>query len=317
MKFEVKNNKVLAARRKPGLHLAGFWEFPGGKVEPNETPESCLVRELKEEFGIDTRIVNYVGDNNHAYGSKTIHLMAYQVEHISGEFELVDHDQIKWLSIVELDILNWAEADIPLIQAYKSIVSLTEYYEQFAQPYANETQDIDVSNLYSNFLNLIPANAHILDLGCGAGRDSANFIDLGFTVTAVDGSPSLAEIAEKRINQPVQVKLFQDLDFHNRFDGVWACASLLHCPKSQISNVLTNVHHSLVNHGVLYASFKQGDGESTDSKGRFFNNYTTADLVSLIENHDGFEVIECWEETKPLRSSAQVWINILCRKVEA
>ena len=75
----VKGNKILAARRKTGLHLAGFWEFPGGKVEPNESAENCLVRELKEEFGIDTIVTNYVGDNYHDYGEKTIHLIAFLV----------------------------------------------------------------------------------------------------------------------------------------------------------------------------------------------------------------------------------------------
>lgn len=311
----VKNNKVLAARRKPGLHLAGLWEFPGGKVEPNETPESCLVRELKEEFGIDTRIVNYVGDNYHAYESKTIHLMAFQVEHLSGQIQLNDHDQIKWLSIEELDSLNWAEADIPLIQSFKSIISLTEFYQQFAQPYADETQPIDMKDLYPKFLNLLPTNAHILDLGCGAGRDSAHFIDLGFTVTALDGSANLAKIAEKHINQPVQVKLFQELDFNNQFNGVWACASLLHCPKSQILDVLKKIQHSLISQGILYASFKSGKDESCDARGRFFNNYTTCQLTSLFKQQAGFEIIDCWEESKPLRNSVQVWVNILCRKV--
>jgi mutator protein MutT len=75
----VKNNKVFAARRKPGLHLAGFWEFPGGKIEQNESPEQCLERELREEFGIETQVTHYIGENIHSYNDKTVRLIAYQV----------------------------------------------------------------------------------------------------------------------------------------------------------------------------------------------------------------------------------------------
>ena len=66
----VKANKVFAARRNPGSHMAGFWEFPGGKIETGETPEACLVRELFEEFGIVTQVGIFFGENTHDYGAK-------------------------------------------------------------------------------------------------------------------------------------------------------------------------------------------------------------------------------------------------------
>jgi mutator protein MutT len=115
----VKANKVFAARRNPDSHMAGFWEFPGGKIETGETPEACLVRELFEEFGIVTRVGTFFGENTHDYGTKTIQLLAYQVTHVSGEFELMAHDQSRWLSTDELDQVKWAPADIPLVALYR------------------------------------------------------------------------------------------------------------------------------------------------------------------------------------------------------
>jgi mutator protein MutT len=311
----VKANKVLAARRKPGLHLAGFWEFPGGKIEPSESPEHCLVRELREEFGVETRVTDYVGENYHVYGDKTIHLIAYRVEHLSGEFQLIDHDEIKWLPITALDSLRWAAADIPLIHAFKSKVSLTDFYQKQAASYADETVGIELGALCMRFLNRLPKQAHILDLGCGAGRDSRFFLNNDFQVTALDGSSELAVFAEKLIEQPVVVSLYQDMTFENVFDGVWACASLLHCPKSQIAAVLVKINQALKINGVFYASFKWGEDETSDSLGRFFNNYTCVQLTSLLNDIGGFEVIECWEESKPLRNSVQKWVNILSKKI--
>jgi mutator protein MutT len=115
----VKANKVFAARRNPDSHMAGFWEFPGGKIETGETPEACLVRELFEEFGIVTQVGAFFGENTHDYGTKTIQLLAYQVTHVSGEFELMAHDQSRWLSPDELDQVKWAPADIPLVALYR------------------------------------------------------------------------------------------------------------------------------------------------------------------------------------------------------
>jgi 8-oxo-dGTP diphosphatase len=115
----VKANQVFAARRNSGSHMAGFWEFPGGKIEIGETPEECLARELFEEFGIVTQIGEFFAESTHDYGTKTIQLLAYWVTHVSGEFELMAHDQLRWLSFDELDQVKWAPADIPLVSLYR------------------------------------------------------------------------------------------------------------------------------------------------------------------------------------------------------
>ena len=114
----VKDGKVLAARRAPGKHLEGYWEFPGGKLEPSETPESCLERELSEEFDIQSAVGVFMAESLYDYGTKVVRLLAFEVEHISGEFNLTDHDEIRWLAADELFSVDWAPADIPLVEYY-------------------------------------------------------------------------------------------------------------------------------------------------------------------------------------------------------
>ena len=118
----VKDKKVFSARRKTGLHLAGFWEFPGGKLEASETAEECLARELQEGFQIVVRVGDYVGETVYDYGVKVVRLIAYRVEHLYGDFELIDHDEVRWLAVDELDSVEWAPADIPLVQRYKELM---------------------------------------------------------------------------------------------------------------------------------------------------------------------------------------------------
>lgn len=113
----VRNGLVMAARKRAGLHLAGCWEFPGGKIEPGETAEQCLCRELREEFGIGCEIGAFLGESTHAYGQQVIHLFGYFTTHLAGSFRLTDHDAILWLPPPELPALRWAPADIPLVAA--------------------------------------------------------------------------------------------------------------------------------------------------------------------------------------------------------
>lgn len=117
------DNKVFAARRKPGTHLEGYWEFPGGKVEAYETPEQCLFRELQEELCIVTEVGQYIGESVHDYGTKIVRLLAYEVLHVSGDFQLNDHDECCWLRISELGSIDWAPADIPLVELCRKLYS--------------------------------------------------------------------------------------------------------------------------------------------------------------------------------------------------
>ena len=110
-----KNNDVLIARRSTGdENVLGKWEFPGGKVEPNETEGHAIEREIKEEFELDIKANKYITNNVCEYPTKTVDLRLYECEYISGEFKLHDHSEYKWVNINELLNYDLAPADIPL-----------------------------------------------------------------------------------------------------------------------------------------------------------------------------------------------------------
>ena len=111
-----REDKYFVARRKTGKHLEGFWEFPGGKIEEGESPETSLQRELQEEFGVTVEVGTFLGENTHDYGSAIIRLKAYRVLSSEELKESVDHDMIKWCTLDQLKRLQLAPADVPLLE---------------------------------------------------------------------------------------------------------------------------------------------------------------------------------------------------------
>lgn len=116
-----KEGKILIARRKQGDKMQFKWEFPGGKIKQNETPEQCLKRELFEEFEINTDIKEFICSSKYEYSHISIELLAYKVDYKSGEFKLHDHDQIEWVKPELLQKYNLAEADIPIANKVLSL----------------------------------------------------------------------------------------------------------------------------------------------------------------------------------------------------
>ena len=115
-------NKVLIAQRAAGENLAGKWEFPGGKIEPGETPQECLKREIREELDVDIEVRSFFGESIYDYASGEIRLMAFWCKWVSGNFSLHVHSRIAWVNRVELDRYDFAPADIPLVQKLKSVM---------------------------------------------------------------------------------------------------------------------------------------------------------------------------------------------------
>lgn len=111
-----KDGKVLIAQRRKGSTLAGKWEFPGGKIEPGETAEACLKRELKEEFNIDAEIGKFIMASRFRYCLVPIELLAYRVKHVFGDFKANEHDQIRWVSPSELGSYDFMPADRPIVR---------------------------------------------------------------------------------------------------------------------------------------------------------------------------------------------------------
>lgn len=117
------NNRIFVARRNHTKSLPGKWEFPGGKIEPGESKQEALERELFEEFGIVTRTREFIGSNRHSYGSFEINLFAYRAELTGGSFGFTDHDKTEWARLEDLPKYDLAEADIPLVHAIREFLN--------------------------------------------------------------------------------------------------------------------------------------------------------------------------------------------------
>ena len=171
--------------------------------------------------------------------------------------------------------------------------------------------------LYRRFLPLLPDQAHILDAGCGSGRDASAFAKLGHSVTAFDASPALIALAETHLGQPVQCLRFQDITWQEQFDGIWACASLLHVPAAELPDVMQRLCKALKPGGILYASFKYGSGER-EHHGRRFTDLDEPGLAALLRCVPDLKPMESWTtgDLRPGRE-AERWLNTVLRKKEA
>ena len=109
-----RDGRYLLARRAPDQNLAGFWEFPGGKVEADETVEECLARELMEELNFETQVLDHFCSSEHHYDKGSINLIAYRVQILGGQMKLSVHDLVDWFEPQEMLTLNLAPADIPI-----------------------------------------------------------------------------------------------------------------------------------------------------------------------------------------------------------
>jgi SAM-dependent methyltransferase len=191
------------------------------------------------------------------------------------------------------------------------------YYQQHAEMFFADTVEVDMTPLYRRFLSLQRDQAQILDAGCGSGRDARAFADLGHRVTAFDASPALIALAETRLGQSVQCLRFQDITWQEQFDGIWACASLLHVPAAELPDVMQRLCMALKPRGILYASFKYGSGER-EHHGRGFTDLDESGLAALLRRVPELEEVETWTtgDLRPGRE-AERWLNTLLRRTEA
>jgi SAM-dependent methyltransferase len=191
------------------------------------------------------------------------------------------------------------------------------YYENQAKTFFAETVDVDMAPLYTQFLAHIPPGGHILDAGCGSGRDALAFRRLGYALTAFEASPTLARMASEHCGLPVEVRRFQEIEWEDRFDGIWACASLLHVPLAELPDVFGRLGRALKSDGVLYASFKYGAGER-EHGGRRFTDLDESGLKGLVETVPGFAVLETWVtgDRREGREGEQ-WLNAVVARGSA
>lgn len=186
-----------------------------------------------------------------------------------------------------------------------------DYYNNHAQEFFDKTFSANVSSSRDKFLARLTPGAHILDVGCGSGRDTLHFLQAGFQATAFDASESVAQLAQSKINHPVQVLKIEDMTWEQEFDGVWAMASLLHLPKKDMAQAIANCAKALKSEGVLFVSLKIGSGESLDENNRFFSYYTPTEIQTIFESSGLFQnvAIDTIEDT--LGRPGLSWVNIV------
>lgn len=163
------------------------------------------------------------------------------------------------------------------------------------------------------FAALLPEGGAILDAGCGSGRDARAFAEAGFAVTAFDGSAEMVRLAAAYTNLPVRRLRFEEMDWREAFDGVWACASLLHVSSDLLPDILARIAAALRRGGVFYASFKHGEGEEV-SNGRRFTHMTPGALTPLL-TEAGLAPIDVWltADGRP-EAIRPDWVNALARR---
>ena len=173
---------------------------------------------------------------------------------------------------------------------------------------------MDFRETQERFLKYIPPQGRILDFGCGSGRDTKYFRTRGFEVDAVDGSEELCRLASEYTGLHVKQMLFSDLDVVERYDGVWACASILHLSSDGLRDVFLKMVKAIKNGGVIYASFKYGEYEGMRN-GRYFTDFTEMSFKKYIADIANVKTVELWitGDVRQNRSDEK-WLNLILQK---
>jgi len=190
-----------------------------------------------------------------------------------------------------------------------------EYYNKKAIEYSQNTVDVNFSEIQKWFTSFLEKDSLILDFGCGSGRDSLAFLKMGYKVEPLDGSPVFCTIAEKVTHLKIKNLRFSQLNEDEKYDGIWACASLLHVPLKNLPSILNKIHLALKKRGIVYCSFKYGNFEGI-RKGRYFTDFTEEKFNELIHNKELFSIVES-RVTSDVRKGREneKWLNIILKKI--
>ncbi len=201
-----------------------------------------------------------------------------------------------------------------------------DYYDNHAVEFYIDTVNVELAAIRKRFLSKMKRGSYILDFGCGSGRDTKYFLEQGYRVDAVDGSVELCRLASAYTGIEVKNMLFQEFSQVDKYDGIWACSSILHLRVDELADVLDRMAEALKESGIIYTSFKYG-AYMGERNGRFFTDMTEqsfAELLALIECEAGsgtrakirkMEVEEQWItfDVRPGRGEEK-WLNLILRK---
>ena len=189
-----------------------------------------------------------------------------------------------------------------------------DYYNNNAHSFTSDTLDVEFSDIQDRFLAELQPGTLILDFGCGSGRDSRYFLQKGYRVEACDGSEEMVKAATLNAGIPVKQMLFSELDERDRYDGIFACASILHVPSAELPDIIGKMKKAVKKDGILYISFKYGTFEG-DRNGRYFTDQTEESLKQILNQVGGLDVISTGitGDARPGREEEK-WLNVLLRR---
>lgn len=189
-----------------------------------------------------------------------------------------------------------------------------DYYENNADAFVAGTMKVDFSDVQKRFLSILPDGGTILDFGCGSGRDTKYFIDNGYKVDAIDGSEKLCEIASKYTGINVRQMLFSELEESSKYDGIWACSSILHLPRGELKTVFEKMIRAVKPGGYIYSSFKHGEFEGFRNE-RYFTDFTSETFHVFLKDYPEIIVKEEWisSDVRPGRGEEK-WLNLILQR---
>lgn len=194
----------------------------------------------------------------------------------------------------------------------------SKYYDRHAQAYFETTLRIDMSDLHDRFLRYIPPRGRILDAGSGSGRDTLAFLRRGYEVEAFDSSPDLCDLSTRLTGVHTRVLRFQEFESPPRYDGIWACASLLHLREEELQDAVSRLVRALKPRGALYVSFKHGSGERIADDGRFYTDLNEQSLRRLFAAFPDMTLTEVWiSGGEGTVRGKDEWLNAIALKAPA
>ena len=210
-----------------------------------------------------------------------------------------------------------------------------QYYNQNATKFIENTKSVEFHSVQDRFLSYLSAGSYILDFGCGSGRDSKYFLEKGYRVDAVDGSEEICKITREYVKIEVKKMLFSELSFVNKYadlaykfstynedfypfvnkyEGIWACSSILHLSKDELQDVLYKMMRALKKEGYIYTSFKYGEYEGYREE-RYYTDFTENSFAAFIKDFSEIKIVEYWisKDVRPGRSEEK-WLNLILQK---
>lgn len=190
---------------------------------------------------------------------------------------------------------------------------MSNYYESNAERYAAETFSANMSKQYQRFLPLLKNGGKILDVGSGSGRDACYFQKQGYQVTALEPSKNLCREIRKVFSGEIMCSDIQNYQPAERYDGIWACASLIHLQEEEVLQFFEKIDQYLNDNGIIYISGKNGISTGEVEDGRFFLEFTDQLVEKILTVNKQLKLEQLWYTEDVSGRRGFRWLNVVLR----